>query len=222
MKTAKPGTLSSNALSALGRKRKRSNNAQSTGSFRGRIAAPYVSLPDHRLLVVDEEYWTAFYKRRKKVEFRVDTPLEEGMSVLFAMGAAQRRSGLTGLLLAEVSEVCTMSIAKACRRFPMEAKACNLSERWDSPTVASIVVRNVRLAPEFAMLGPGNLGALRQFSHKHCRPQFCHVTDLGKTVTVEHNGKAVQRTMSTAPFIQSSGGRNGGGGGRQGNQESNQ
>ena len=46
------------------------------------------------------------------------------------------------------------------------------------------------------MLGPGNLGALRQFSHKDCRPQFCHVTDLGKTVTVEHKGKAVQRTLA--------------------------
>ena len=57
------------------------------------------------MLVVDEKYWTAFYKRRKTVEFRVDTTLEEGMSVLFAMGAAQRRSGLTGLLLAEVREV---------------------------------------------------------------------------------------------------------------------
>ena len=82
--------------------------------------------------------------------------------------------------------------------------------------MACIVIRNVRLAPEFAMLGPGNFGALRQFSHKDCRPQFCHVTDLGKTVTVEHKGKAVQRTMLTAPFMQSSGDRNGGGGGRHG------
>jgi hypothetical protein len=115
---------------------------------------------------------------------------------------------LTGLLLAKVSEVCTMSIAEACRRFPKEAKACDLSARWDSPTVACIVVQHVRLAPEFVMLGPGNLGALRQFSHKNCRPQFCHVTDLGKRVTVEHKGKAVQRPMSTAPCIQSSGGGN--------------
>ena len=172
-------------------------------------------------MVVDEEYWTAFYKRRKKVEFRVNTTLEEGMSVLFAMGAAQRRSGLTGLLLAEVRDVCTISIAKAYIRFPKEAKACNLSERWDSPTVACIVVQNVRLAPEFVMLGPGNLGALRQFSHKHCSPQFCHVTDLGKTVTVEHKGKAVQRTISTAPFIQSSGRRKAGGDGGQ-EKQSNQ
>ena len=178
------------------------------------------------MLVVDEKYWTAFYKRRKTVEFRVDTTLKEGMSVLFAMGAAQRRctsTGFTGLLLAEVRGVCTIPIAEACRRFPKEAKACNLSERWDRSTVACIVVRNVRLAPEFVMLGPGNLGALRQFSHKHCRPQFCHVTDLGKRVTVEHKGKAVQRTMSTAPFIQSSGSRNGGGGEKgKGKQESTQ
>ena len=164
-------------------------------------------------MVLHEKYWTAFYKRRKKVEFRVDTTLEEGMSVLFAiMGAAQRRSVFTGLLLAEVRGVCTMSIAEACRRFPKEAKACDLSARWDSPTVACIVVQNVRLAPEFVMLGPGNLSALRQFSHKHCRPQFCHVTDLGKTVNVEHRGKAVQRIMSTSPFIPSSGSMNGGGG----------
>jgi hypothetical protein len=162
-------------------------------------------LPDHRLLVVHEKYWTAFYKRHKHVEFRVDTTLEEGMSVLFAMGAAQRRSGLTDLLLAEVREVCRIPIAEASRRFPKEAKACDLSARWDSPTVACIVVRNVRLAPHFVMLGPGNLGALRQFSHKHCRPQFCLITDLGKTVTVEHKGKAVQRRLiSTAPCIQSS------------------
>ena len=67
------------------------------------------------MLVVDEEHWTAFYKQRKKVEFRVDTTLEEGMSVLFAMGAAQRRctsTGFTGLLLAEVRGVCTIPIAE--------------------------------------------------------------------------------------------------------------
>ena len=177
------------------------------------------------MLVVDEKYWTAFYKRRKTVEFRVDTTLEEGMSVLFAMGAAQRRctsTGFTGLLLAEVRGVCTMSIAEACRRFPKEAKACDLSARWDSPTVACIVVQNVRLAPEFVMLGPGNLSALRQFSHKHCRPQFCHVTDLGKTVNVEHRGKAVQRIMSTSPFIPSSGSMNGGGGVKPGDQPEGQ
>ena len=62
--------------------------------------------------MVDEEHWTAFYKQRKKVEFRVNTTLEEGLSVLFAMGAAQRRSGLTGLLLAEVRGVCTIPIAE--------------------------------------------------------------------------------------------------------------
>ena len=102
-------------LYILGRKRKRGNDAHSTGSFRGRITAPYVALPNHRLMVVDEKYWTAFYKRRKKVEFRVDTTLKEGISVLFAMGAAQRRctsTVFTGLLLAEVRGVCTIPIAE--------------------------------------------------------------------------------------------------------------
>jgi len=131
-------------------------------------------------MVLHKKYWTAFYKRRKRVEFRVDTTVEEGMSVLFAMGAAQRRSGLTDLLLAEVREVCKIPVAEACRRFPKEAKACDLSARWDSPTVACIVVQNVRLAPQFVMLGPGNLGALRQFSHKLCRPQFCHITESAR------------------------------------------
>ena len=93
-------------------------------------------LPGHCLLVVDEKFWTAFYDLLKKVEFRVDTTLEKGKFLLLAMGAAQRRSGLSSLLLAEVSEVCTMSTVKACRRFPKEAKACNLRERWNSPTVA--------------------------------------------------------------------------------------
>jgi hypothetical protein len=151
------------------------------------------------VLVVDEEFWVAFFDLIKKVEFRVSTTLEAGMSVLFSMGAWQRRSGLTGLLLAEVHKVCTLPLKEACRRFPREAKACSLRMRWDRSTVVCIMVRNVRLAPEYVMLGPGNLSALRQFSIEHCRPQFCHVTDLGKTVTVEHRGQTVQRTMCIAP-----------------------
>ena len=163
------------------------------------ITAPHVPLPDHRLLVIDEEYWIAFFNLIKEVEFRVDTTLEAGMFVLFAMGASQRRSGLTGLLLAEVREVCTLPIKEACRKFPREAKACSLRTRWGRSTVACIMVQNVRLAPEFVMLGQGNLSALRQFSIKHCCPQFCHVTDLGRTVTVEHRGQTVQRTICIAP-----------------------
>ena len=65
------------------------------------MTAQYISLPDHRLLVIDEEYWTALSKFLKTVEFRVSTTLEAGMFLLFAMNAAaQRRSGMTGLLLA--------------------------------------------------------------------------------------------------------------------------
>lgn len=152
-------------------------------------------------MVLHEEYWRAFFEEEKKVEFRVSTTLVAGMHLLLSMGAAHRRSGKTGLLLATVKEVFTLPIKEACCRFPKEAEACNLLGRWRRSTVACIVVGNIRLAPEYALLGPGNLGCLRQFSVESCRPQFCHVEDLGRAVTVVHKGHAVKRTICNSPGV---------------------
>ena len=159
-------------------------------------ASRYVFLPRHRWMVVHLQYWFAILMREKKVEFRVRTALEPGMSLLISMDASQRRLGRTELLLAKVSEVCTLRIEEAYSRFPVESKACNLRGLWGGrSSVDCIGVRNVRVTTEFVLLGPGNLGCLNQFSAQNCRPQFCHRSDLGKTVAVTHNGQTVQRRM---------------------------
>ena len=66
----------------------------------------------------------------KKVEFRVTTALEPGMSLLISVDASQRRLGRTDLLLAKVSEVCELTIEEAYSKFPVESKVCNLRGRW--------------------------------------------------------------------------------------------
>ena len=122
------------------------------------------------------------------------------MSLLFAPRLAIRRGDRTGLLLAGVVDVLPCTVDEAYRRFPAEAHRCNLrmrSARRKSHTVTCIVVQNVRPAPEFSFLVPGNLGFLHQFSLEKGTPQFCLTSDLNKTVGVylQNSGRTVQRTL---------------------------
>ena len=48
--------------------------------------------------------------------------MKAGMSLLLSMGAVQRHSGRTSLLLAEVREFYTLPIEEACIRLPKEAE----------------------------------------------------------------------------------------------------
>ena len=129
------------------------------------------------------------------------------MSLLFALSLALRRVGRTGLLLAEVTEVLPCSVEEAYTRFSTEAHRCNLrarSARRSRRTVTCIVVQNVRPAPEFSFLVPGNLGFMHQFSLDRGTPQFCLTRDLNKTVSVvRRSGQTAQRTltMSTSARI---------------------
>ena len=103
------------------------------------------------------------------------------MFLLFTNGSAARQRGRTGLLVAEVAAVHHCSVEEANRRFPTDAIQCNLrlrSARWTSRRISCIVVQNVRPAPEFSVLVPGNLGFLHQFSLKKGTLQFCLTSDL--------------------------------------------
>jgi hypothetical protein len=169
----------------------------------------YVTLPLHRVAVLEEGPYCAFEAGVKNVEFRHGsiTSVRPGMTLLFALSLALRRVGRTGLLLAEVTEVLPCSVEEAYTRFPTEAHRCNLrarSARRSRRTVTCIVVQNVRPAPEFSFLVPGNLGFMHQFSLDRGTPQFCLTRDLNKTVSVvRRSGQTAQRTltMSTSARI---------------------
>ena len=161
----------------------------------------YVTLPLHRVAVLEEGPYCDFEAGVKHVEFRHGsiTSVRAGMSLLFALSLALRRVGRTGLLLAEVTEVLPYSVEEAYTRFPTEAHRCNLrarSARRSRRTVTCIVVQNVRPAPEFSLLVPGNLGFMHQFSLDRGTPQFCLTRDLNKTVSVvRRSGQTAQRTV---------------------------
>ena len=163
----------------------------------------YVALPLHRVVVLEEEPFGDFETLIKQVEFRHGkiTSVRPGMWLLFALSLALRRVGRTCLLLAEVADVLHCSVEEAYRRFPNDAHRCNLWMRCagrTSRTVTCIVVQNVRPAPEFSFLVPGNLGFLHQFSLKRGTPQFCLTSDLNKTVSVvlrSRSGQTVQRRL---------------------------
>ena len=143
----------------------------------------YVALPWHRVLVLEEDAFNNFEALVKHVEFRNGTnrTVRPGMFLLFTNGWAARRRGRTGLLVAEVAAVHHCSVEEAYRRFPTDAIQCNLrmrSARWTSRVISCIEVQNVRPAPEFRVLAPGNLGFLHQFSLEKGTPQFCLASDL--------------------------------------------
>jgi hypothetical protein len=134
-------------------------------------------------LVLEEDAFNNFEALVKHVEFRHGTnrTVRPGMFLLFTNGWAARRRGRTGLLVAEVTAVHHCSVEEAYRRFPTDANQCNLqmrSARWSSRMISCIEVQNVRPAPEFRVLVPGNLGFLHQFSLEKGTPQFCLASDL--------------------------------------------
>jgi hypothetical protein len=153
------------------------------------------------VVVLEEDAFNNFEALVKHVEFRHGTnrTVRPGMFLLFTNGWAARRRGRTGLLVAEVTAVHHCSVEEAYRRFPTDANQCNLqmrSARWSSRMISCIEVQNVRPAPEFRVLVPGNLGFLHQFELKRGIPQFCLASDLNKTVSVAlRSGKIVQRTL---------------------------
>ncbi len=84
------------------------------------------------LTVVRTRFWEAIRALRKLVEFRSPRhriTFVEGMSLLFSLPAAERRSGrtaLSALLAARVLEIVILTRAEAYARFPREAGDCNL------------------------------------------------------------------------------------------------
>ena len=153
-----------------------------------------------RLTVVAKEYWDAFSKREKLVEFRSGNQtvaLTEGMLLLFSMNASQRRRGNTDLVSAEVLTVQRLTCAQACAQFPVEADACNLPQmctNWHCNTVNCIVLKKESLhqTKRLVNLAQGNLGILRQFMNTTGLPRFCHIDDLDRMLRVRNGtGKTV-------------------------------
>ena len=152
-----------------------------------------VDLSNYRITVTHTVYRQAIEQLQKLVEFQSGNTTEvffEGMQLLFSGNAKERRKGNTYLVCAEVAEVCRLSCAKACARFPREAAACNLKQmcsEWGCGTVICYVLKpdTIRIATELVNLAAGNLGILKQIIGTTGAPRFCHVSDLGKCVQVQ-------------------------------------
>jgi hypothetical protein len=152
-----------------------------------------VDLSNYRITVTHAVYRQAIEQLQKLVEFQSGNTTEvffEGMQLLFSGNAKERRKGNTYLVCAEVAEVCRLSCAKACARFPREAAACNFEQMcsgWGCCTVICYVLKHdtIRIATELVNLAAGNLGILKQIIGTTGAPRFCHVSDLGKCVEVQ-------------------------------------
>ena len=176
-----------------------------TGANGSTYVAGCADFPLHRLLVVAKCFWYAFRDLCKHVEFRPEgslTTIKPGMFLLLCPPLDVRRKECICLLLAEVVEIVILSLHDSYNRFPSEASDCDLATlraTWKSRNIGCVIVKGVRLAPEFACLAPGNEGFLHQFSQDKSTPQFCSRIDVGKMATlriVSHGTvKTVQRRL---------------------------
>ena len=164
----------------------------------------YIRLPRMRLVVVHEKYWLAILNKDKLIEFRSSKQpilLEAGDSLLFALAMRHRKGGKDALILARVLRVDLLQIDEALEAHGAEAEACNLAglaANWGVACVRCIVLDkdSIRIAGEIANLSIGCEGIVHQFALATGTPQFCHVSDLGKTVSVAlPGGKRVHHTL---------------------------
>ena len=153
-----------------------------------------------RLVVVHEKYWLAILHKDKLVEFRSSKQpisLEAGQCILFAVAMRHRRNGKDALVFARVWKVELLDVDHARENFPRESDDCNLAglaAKWGVTTVRCIVLfkDSIRIADEIANLSKGCEGIVHQFALKTGVPHFCHVSDLGKTVSFTlQNGNRV-------------------------------
>ena len=170
----------------------RSSPAQAAGDPRKALDfSRYIQLPHMRLVVVFERFWLSILHKEKLVEFRSSNHpilLEAGQCLLFALAMLHRRNGKDALVAAKVLKVELLNVDQAQEVYPREAEACNLAGlavEWGVTSVRCIVLDkdSIRIADEIANLSAGCQGIVHQFALKTGVPHFCHVSDLGKTVS---------------------------------------
>ena len=156
-----------------------------------RPGARYIQLPHMRLVVVHEKYWLAILHKHKLVEFRSSKQpilLEAGQCLLFALAMRHRRSGKDALVFARVVKVELLDVDHARETYPSESDDCDLTDlaaKWGVTSVCCIVLDkdSIRMADEIANLSKGCEGIVHQFALQTGVPHFCHVSDLGKTIS---------------------------------------
>ena len=168
----------------------------------------YISLPNMRLAVVFEKFWLAILHKNKLVEFRSSkhpTLLESGQCLLFALAMRHRRNGKESLVIARVSRVELLLVDTARKRYPREAEHCRLpalAAKWGVTFVRCIVLdsHSIRIADEIVNLSRGCLGIIHQFALKTGEPHFCHVSDLGKTVSFTRSDSKIVYPIFRRPL----------------------
>lgn len=144
-----------------------------------------------RLVVVHEKYWLAILHQDKLIEFRSSKQpilLEAGQCLLFARAMRHRRNGKDALVFARVLKAEPLDVDHARETYPRESDDCKLAglaAKWGVTSVRCIVLDkdSIRIAHEIANLSKGCEGIVHQFALKTGVPHFCHVSDLGKTVS---------------------------------------
>ena len=155
-------------------------------------SARYTRLPNMRLAVVFEKFWLAILQKCKLVEFRSSkhsVSLEAGQYLLFALAIHLRRKGKDSLLIARVLRVELLHVDMASKTYPREAEDCSLRDlaaMWGVTFVRCFVLESesIRIAHEIANLSGGCEGLVHQIALKSGVPHFCHVSDLGKRVSI--------------------------------------
>ena len=174
----------------------------------------YIPLPHMRLAVVHNKYWLAILHKVKLVEFRSSrhrTSIKAGHSLLFALAMRHRRRGNDRLIHARVSRVDVLDVGKACMVYASacESADCRLAElaaRWAVTRVRCFALEksSIRIAGEncreIANLSRGCESIVHQFALSSGVPQFCHVSDLGKSVSVTLPGGRIEHRILCRPM----------------------
>ena len=137
----------------------------------------YIQLPHMRLAVVREKYWRAILHKDILIEFcssKHPTRLDAGNCLLFALAIRHRRTGKDDLIFARVLRVEVLEVREACKVYAREAEDCkqaDLAAKWAVTRVRCFMLdkASIRIAGEIA---------------NRALPHFCHVRDLGKSVSV--------------------------------------
>ena len=174
----------------------------------GKQGRRYIPLPHMRLAVVHSNYWLAILHKVKLVEFRSSrhpTSIMAGHSLLFALAMRHRRRGNDRLIHARVSRVDVLDVGKACMVFARESADCRLAElalRWAVTRVRCFALEksSIRIAGEIANLSRGCESIVHQFALSSGVPQFCHVSDLGKLVSVTLPGGRIEHRTLCRPI----------------------
>ena len=111
---------------------------------------------------------------------------------------------VAGAAAAAAADVLDVGKPEACMVYARKSADCRLAElavRWASTRVRCFALEksSIRIAREIANLSRVCESIVHQFARSSGMPQFCHVSDLGKSVSVTLPGGRIEHRILCRP-----------------------